>query len=776
MRKSIAIAAVLVLAATACGPKWEEIEKDGYKIVFQQKGATLGYTSASLLTDDGYVFKDLNRNGTLDPYEDWRLPAETRAKDLASQLSIEEIAGLMLYSGHQAVPGSAYGFGGATYGGKGFAESGAKPYDLTDQQKKFLFEDNLRAVLVTTVESPEVAARWNNNVQAFVELLSHGIPANNSSDPRNETAATAEFNMGAGGKISLWPTPLGLAATFDPALVEQFGRIASEEYRALGIATALSPQIDLATEPRWGRFNGTFGEDPALDTDMARAYVDGFQTTPGAPDGWGLQSVNAMVKHWPSGGPEEAGRDAHFNYGKYAVYPGNNLEDHLKAFTEGAFQLGGGTKKAAAVMPYYTISYGIDPSGENVGNSYSKYIITDLLRGKYGFDGVVCTDWNITYDNAAIESFDGKCWGVEGLSVAERHYEVIKAGVDQFGGNNDKGPVLKAYQMWVREFGEESARERFEASAVRLLLNSFRTGLFENPYLDPAATAAVVGKPEFMQAGYEAQLKSVVMVKNHGNVLPEIPGQAGNDEKTQAGKKVFVPERYFPQTPGMFGLSMGAPGHWDYPIDKALVEKYYGWAGAPEEADFALVVIQEPIAGSGYDVNDRVKGGNGYVPISLQYRPYKAEYARKESIAGGDPKEDFVNRSYQGKTVTTYNEKDLDLVILTKKQMGDKPVVVVVNVSRPVVLSELEPYADAILVTFGIQNQAFMDILSGAAEPSGLLPMQFPADMRTVEEQQEDVPHDMRPLVDADGHAWDFAYGLNWSGVIDDARTAKYRK
>jgi beta-glucosidase len=741
-RLSLLTVTLLALALTACGPKWHESEADGYKLVVQSGGATLGYTSAPLLIVDGFAFKDLNRNGSLDAYEDWRLPAETRAKDLASQLSIEEIAGLMLYSGHQAV----------------------RAPEITDAQRKFLTEDNLRAVLVTTVESPEVAARWNNNVQELTESLGHGIPANNSSDPRNETAATAEFNLGSGGRISLWPTPLGMAATFDPALVEQFGRIASEEYRALGIATALSPQIDLATEPRWSRFNGTFGEDPALDTDMARAYVDGFQTTPGVKDGWGSQSVNAMVKHWPSGGPEEGGRDAHFNYGKYAVYPGGNFEDHLKAFTEGAFNLKGGTGKAAAVMPYYTISYDIDPSGDNVGNNFSKYIITDLLREKYGFDGVVCTDWNITYDNATIESFDGKCWGVEGLSVAERHYEVIKAGVDQFGGNNDKGPVLKAYQMWVRDFGEESARARFEASAVRLLLNSFRTGLFENPYLEPATTAAIVGKPEFMQAGYEAQLKSVVMVKNHGNALPE------------KAAKVFVPQRYFPQMPGMFGLSMGAPAHWDYPIDKALVEKYYGWADKAEEADFALVMIREPQTGSGYDVKDREKGGNGYVPISLQYRPYKAEYARTESIAGGDPKEDFLNRSYKGKTVTTYNEKDLDLVIQTKKQMGDKPVIVVVHATRPVVLSELEPYADAVLVTFGVQNQAVMDIVSGAAEPSGLLPMQFPADMRTVEEQQEDVPHDMRPLVDADGHAWDFAYGLNWTGVIEDARTAKYRR
>ena len=780
MKRALLLAGA-VLALAACGPKWELQEADGYHLITQKGGPALGYTTAPILEDHGYAFKDLNRNGALDPYEDWRLPAEDRARDLAAQLSIEEIAGLMLYSSHQAVPGSAYGFGGATYGGKPFAESGAAPYDLTDQQKKFLEEDHLRAVLVTSVQSPEVAARWNNNVQALVEGLGHGVPANNSSDPRNETAATAEFNLGAGGQISLWPTPLGMAATFDPALVRSFGEIASREYRALGIATALSPQIDLATEPRWSRFNGTFGEDPALDTDLARAYVDGFQTSPGG--GWGPESVNAMVKHWPSGGPEEGGRDAHFNYGKYAVYPGGGFQHHLKAFTEGAFALEGGTVKASAVMPYYTISYGVDPSGKNVGNSYNSYIINDLLRGQYGYDGVVCTDWNITYDNAAIESFDGKCWGTEGLTVARRHYEVLKAGVDQFGGNNDKGPVLEAYRMWCADEGEAAARARFEASAVRLLLNSFRTGLFENPYTAPAYAMEVVGNPDFMAAGYDAQLRSIVLLKNHSGTLPQTPAQAGNDGDGLAGSdearpaaSVFVPQRFYPQMPGMFGLSMGAPSHWDYPIDRSLVEKYFRWADTPEEADFALVLIREPASGSGYDVADRRKGGNGYVPISLQYRPYTATCARAESVAGGDPKEPFTNRSYRGKTVTTYNEADLDLVIDTKKQMGAKPVVVVVACSRPAVLSELEPYADALLLTFGVQNQAVLDIVSGAAEPSGLLPMQMPADMRTVEEQCEDLPHDLRPLVDADGNAWDFAFGLNWSGPISDARTAKYAR
>ena len=530
MRRILPFLALALLCA--CGPQWQETEIDNYRLVTQRGGPDLGHVSAPLIQDGRKVFKDLNGNGALDPYEDWRLPARDRAQDLAARLSIDEIAGLMLYSGHQGVPADT----------------------ITARQRKFLEEDNLRAVLVTSVASPEVAARWNNRVQAFVEGLGQGIPANNSSDPRHETRATAEYNAGAGGQISLWPSSLGLAATFDPDIVQEFGRIASAEYRALGIATALSPQIDLATEPRWSRFSGTFGEDPGLDTDMARAYVDGFQSTPGAADGWGAQSVNAMVKHWPSGGPEEGGRDAHYSYGKYAVYPGGNFRTHMRPFTEGAFKARGGTGSASAVMPYYTISYGIDPEGRNVGNNYSAYIIGKLLREESGFDGVVCTDWNITKDNRAIEAFDGKCWGVETLTEAERHYEAIKAGVDQFGGNNDKGPVLEAYKMWVAEFGEPSARERFERSAVRLLLNSFRTGLFENPYTDPDAAASVVGNPEFMQAGYEAQRKSVVLLKNRAATLQgfesklmertreKAPDAMGSEAATPPPTKVYAPK------------------------------------------------------------------------------------------------------------------------------------------------------------------------------------------------------------------------------------------
>ena len=758
----------VLLSLSSCdGQKWSEQDAGTYMLVKQRGGPTLGYSPQSgvkLLIDDGFAFKDLNRNGTLDQYEDWRLSPEERADNLATQLSIEEIAGLMLYSSHQAVPMvSQMGFGSSLYNGKSFEESGAKPSDLSDDQKKFLRDDHLRAVLVTRVESPAVAAEWNNNMQAFVEGLDHGIPANTSSDPRHEANATTEFNAGAGGQISLWPTSLGLAASFDPALMYRFGEIASEEYRALGIATALSPQVDIATEPRWFRFDGTFGEDPQLATDMARAYCDAFQTTPESK-GWGVKSVNAMVKHWYGYGAQEGGRDSHFASGKYATYPGKNLAMHKRSFVEGAFKLEGGTAMASAVMPIYSILWNQDPSGENVGGSYSQWLIQKQLRDEAKFEGVICTDWGITKDMKVLDSpIGGKPWGVEQLSEAERHYKILKAGVDQFGGNNEIGPIVEAYEMWIKEFGEKEARARFELSARRLLLNVFRVGLFENPYLDPAETQKTVGKPEFMREGYEAQLRSVVMLKNHANQVLPIKDK----------KKVYVPKRHFPAIPGMWGgISEEKTVE---PIDLALVRKYYEVVEQPEQADFALCLIQEPSSGIGYSKEDVQKGGNGYMPLSLQYSDYTAVDARATSIAGGDPMEKTTNRSFKGKTVKTYNRDDMQMVIDTKKVMGDKPVVVIVEIGKPVVLSEIEPAADAILISFKVQHQALLDIISGKSEPSALLPMQLPADMKTVEEQQEDVPRDMRCYQDADGNTYDFAFGLNWQGVINDERVKKYK-
>ena len=745
---------------------WKEEQKDGFRLIRNEGGKCLGLSDGSrvkLITVDGLAFKDFLGTGELAPYEDWRLDARERAEDLAARLPIEDIAGLMLYSAHQRIP--ADGMNGpfsATYGGKSFEESQAEPWELTDQQKKFLTEDKVRHVLITELKDTETAVKWNNRLQALAENTGFGIPANNSSDPRHGADSGAEYKGITGEPISKWANGIGLTASFNPQEVLEFGKIASREYRALGIATALSPQIDLSTEPRWMRFADTFGEHTRLAVEMTKAYCDGFQTTEGSADGWGEESVNTMVKHFPGGGPCEGGRDAHYAYGKYAVYPGGNFEEHLRPFSEGAFALEGGTQSASAVMPYYTISYGQDKeNGENVGNSFSHYLIGNLLREQLGYDGVVCTDWGITHNTGKTEEeFAGKCWGVEELTIEERHLKALEAGVDQFGGNNDIKPVLEAYRMGCEKYGEEAMRKRFERSAVRLLKNIFRTGLFENPYLELQKSLDTVGNPEFVKKGFDSQLHSVVLLKNRNQALPL-------KEKV----KVYIPDRHI--RPYRNFISILTDDSVVTPPGKKAAAEWFEVVETAEEADAAICFIESPIS-VGYSPEDRAAGGNGYLPVTLQYRPYTAKKAREESLAGGDPLEDFTNRSYFGKTNTAANEEDLDLVIRTKEQMKGKTVIVSVTVKNPLVFRELEPYADAILVEFGVSPDAVLEVITGKYEPTGLLPLQMPADMDTVEEQDEDRAFDMRVYIDSEGHAYDFAYGMNYSGVISDERTKEY--
>jgi beta-glucosidase len=298
-------------------------------------------------------------------------------------------------------------------------------------------------------------------------------------------------------------------------------------------------------------------------------------------------------------------------------------------------------------------------------------------------------------------------------------------------------------------------RRRFEQSAVRLLKNIFRPGLFENPYLNVVQSTATVGRPEFMTAGYTAQLKSVAMLKNSDNVLP-----------LQANKTVYIPKKFTPA--GRNFLGMPIPESLDYPVKIEMVKRYFNVTDDPDEADYALAFIGSPNSGLGYD--------KGYVPISLQFGEYKATGARDPSMAGGDPLENFTNRTYKNKKVKAINITDLAMVNDTHKKMKGKPVIVIMNMTNPAVFSEFEPNANGILVHFGVQHQALFDILTGVSEPTALLPLQMPADMQTVEAQAEDVPHDMKCYVDKDGNKYDFAFGLNWNGVINDSRTERYKK
>ncbi len=434
------------------------------------------------LTASNLAYRDLNKNGKLDPYEDPRRPIEERVADLLKQMTLEEKAGLMFHTmlamnddGSLAEEPSPF-----------------SPVPTTEMltQKKMSHFNMMQGV------SPRKMAEWHNRLQKLAEGTRLGIPVTISSDPRHAFSNNPLAGLMA-GSFSQWPEPIGLAAAHDPQLVEEFADIARQEYTAVGIRVALHPMADLATEPRWARINGTFGEDADLSSKLVRAYIRGFQG-----ESIGPKSVACMTKHFPGGGPQLNGEDPHFSIGREQVYPGGNFAYHLKPF-EAAFEAG-----TSQIMPYYGMPVGTEY--EEVGFSYNKAIITGLLRNFYHFDGIVCTDWrlitHLEMDGQII--IEAKAWGVEHLSGLERVKKLLEAGVDQFGGEDCPEIIVELVRSG------KVPESRLDTSVRRLLREKFRLGLFDNPYLDLEKAEETVGKAEFRAKGELAQRKSIVLLKN----------------------------------------------------------------------------------------------------------------------------------------------------------------------------------------------------------------------------------------------------------------------
>lgn len=440
--------------------------------------------TVQVLTENGFKYRDLNKNGKLDIYEDSRQDIEKRINDLLAQMTLEEKTGLMWH------PPIGVGKSGQVLGKPNIARL------HTVSTLDVLVNKKLNHFNLFTIPKARHLAEWYNSIQKIAEQTRLGIPVTISSDPRH---GINNFIGGGllGSDFSKWPEPIGLAATGDSMLVAEFGKIANQEYRAVGIRTALHPMADLATEPRWARINGTFGEDAQLSAKLTAAYIYGFQGNELGP-----QSVACMTKHWPGGGPQAKGEDAHFSYGAEQVYPGNNFNYHLAPF-EAAFEAG-----TAMIMPYYGIA--VDQTRENVGMSFNREIIAGLLRQRYGFDGVVCTDWGIIegVEILGLEFMEAKSWGVENLSVKERIKKVVDADVDQFGGSMNTKELLALIEEG------KITETRINRSAKRLLRAKFKMGLFDNPFVDAAEAEKVVGRKEFVEKGKLAQRKSIVLLKN----------------------------------------------------------------------------------------------------------------------------------------------------------------------------------------------------------------------------------------------------------------------
>jgi beta-glucosidase len=444
----------------------------------------------AIIEVNGHKFRDLNKNGTLDIYEDSRRSLDARVENILSQMMLEEKAGMMMQ------PAPIIGADG----------------DIVEIP--FLTDDNLILNLEPTshtifkryvnhffiIEMAEAnkMARWYNNIQKMAQQTRLGIPITISSDPRHgletDNPATGVFEP----QYSRWPDPLGFAAITDTAIAYQFGRIAREEYKAVGIRMALHPMADLGTQPSWSRLSGTFGEDAQLSAKLVTAYIKGFQ----GDNGLDANGVACMVKHFPGSGPTKNGLDPHFEYGTQLIYPGDNLSNHLLPF-QAAVDAG-----VAQVMTCYGIP--VAQTNQEVAVSFNKQI-TDILRNKIGFKGAYVADWNVLeatkFLGFPIEST--RSWGLsDSLSLADRTEIAIKAGVNQFGGQDCTDVIVELVN------NKRVSIALINESARKLLRTKFQLGLFDNPFVDENNADKIVGKSDFAAAGLLAQKKSVVLLKN----------------------------------------------------------------------------------------------------------------------------------------------------------------------------------------------------------------------------------------------------------------------
>lgn len=465
----------------------------------------LGTRAVPILEIDGRRFRDLDRNGALDPYEDWRLAPSRRADDLVARMTLEEKAGVLMH-------GTARTAGG--FGGMG----GSTRYD-TAANRALIADAKVNSLITRLRGAPGDQAMENNRLQELAEGTRLGIPITVSSDPRNHFQETLGASAGA-GQFSQWPETLGFAAVGDATLVRRFADVARQEYRAVGIHETLSPQADLATEPRWSRIAGTFGEDATLASRLVRAYVEGFQHGARGVDTAG---VAVVVKHWVGYGAQKNGWDSHNAYGRVASISERSLAYHVTPF-RGAF-----AAHVAGVMPTYSILEGAALEGrplEQVGAGFNHQLLTDLLRSREGFRGVILTDWGVTNDCSALcrngvpagerPSFANVAmpWGVEDLPKRDRFVKALNAGVDQFGGTEDAAVLVDAVHAGA------VPERRLDESVRRILEQKFQLGLFENPFVDAAAAARIVGRPSFQAEAARAQQRALVLLENRNHLLP----------------------------------------------------------------------------------------------------------------------------------------------------------------------------------------------------------------------------------------------------------------
>ncbi|KAJ5751890.1 glycosyl hydrolase family 3 N terminal domain-containing protein [Penicillium odoratum] len=429
-----------------------------------------------------------NATGESRLYRDPSRAVSERVEDLLARMTLVDKVGQMFHNM-------------LLMGPDGTLAGASEVFNIESTERLVLERKMSHFNLLGPVVNPRETAEWHNRLQQLALSTDLGIPITLSSDPRNHFTSNVGTAFEAGA-LSQWPESLGLAALRSTSLIRRFADIARQEYLALGFRCALHPQVDLATEPRWSRISATFGEDANLSSELVAAYIEGFQGAQLGP-----QSVATMTKHFPGGGAQKDGEDPHFAYGREQVYPGGNLEYHMRPFKAA---IAAGT---AQMMPYYGMPVGTD--FEEVGFAFNRGVITGLLREKLGFQGVICTDWGLVTDSVIMgQPMPARAWGCEHLSEIERVKKLLDAGCDQIGGES----CTQLLQRLVEE--GDVPESRIDESVRRILRQKFELGLFDRPFVNVEEAKNLVGNQKFRREGHEAQCSAHTLLTNHHDLLP----------------------------------------------------------------------------------------------------------------------------------------------------------------------------------------------------------------------------------------------------------------
>lgn len=643
-----------------------------------------------LIEVDGLKFKDLNGNGKLDPYEDWRLSPEERAKDLVSQMTKEEKAGMMMIT-TQGMGLSQEDKSLTSMDGILNDYVGSRSGIFADQAEygntKSIEEKHLRHFILRENHKPSEMATWINAMNEVAEGTRLGVPVLIASNSRNENAERTFGMNDAVGIFSTWPGTLGLAAAVlgdmaqgkDAELFSEFAEIARKEWTATGIRKGYMYMLDVVTDPRWQRIYGTFGENTDLIVEAAKRLLMGFQG-----EELDENSVALTMKHFPGGGARENGFDPHYKEGKWNIYPteGSLEKYHLPPFQTAA------DYNTSSIMPYYSIPAseksakqminGEEMPFEDVGFAFNKSFIEDLLRKKMGFKGYINSDSGI---------LDKMCWGVEDMERQDRAAKAINSGTDIIADTNEVEWVIQAIDE-----GKVSM-DRIDEAVARLAVEMFELGIFDNKtYVDPQEADKVVANKENWDKAYQAHLKSAVLLKNK-DTLP-----------LKEGTKVYV-EAFHKEAEKAEPYLKDAVEAINKQGKLQLVDK-------AEDAD-ALIFLIYPKSGNYFTATP------GFLELALC--------------------EDQTNYALDGEAYQETTVSGLDRMHKMAKEARERgaKVIYTVNTILPWLFDSIEPEADALIAHFETLVEAQFEIISGMTKPTGKLPMTLPAGNHVIAVDEE---------------------------------------